>query len=93
MRACRRDRNHREIIEVFESLGWSVLDIADLKNAFDILVAKCGHTMAIEIKDGLKPPSARKLTPGEEAFRSRWLGNYKIVTCEAEVHEINNLFS
>jgi len=93
MRAKRKDRNHQEIIKAFEDLGWSVLDISDLNNCCDLMVAKCAHTVAIEVKDGLKPPSGRKLTPGEEAFRSRWLGNYKIVTCEAEVHEINNLFS
>ena len=91
-RANRRDANHRDIIEEFKRLGWSVLDIADLKNCCDLMVAKCGHTIAIEVKDGEKPPSARKLTSGEESFRERWTGNYKIVINELDVQNIDNLF-
>lgn len=91
-RANRRDSNHRDIIAEFERLGWSVLDIADLKNCCDLIVAKFGHTMAIEVKDGAKPPSARKLTSGEESFRDRWLGNYKIVINELDVQNINKVF-
>ena len=88
MRACRRDRNHLEVIKEFKRLGWQTLDTADLKNCFDVLVSKDGVTIACEIKDGLKPASARRLTKGEQAFKERWQGTYKIVKSLEDVQEI-----
>ena len=91
-RANRRDANHREVINEFERLGWSVLDIADLKNCCDIVASIDGMTVCVEIKDGSKPPSQRKLTSGEEAFRDRWKGKwYKVETLE-DVNNINKSF-
>ena len=88
-RANRRDDNHREVIDEFKRLNWQVLDTADLKNAFDILVSKGGITICIEIKDGSKSPSQIKLTKGEEEFRERWLGYYKIVKSIEQVQWLN----
>lgn len=47
--------------------------------------------MAVEVKDGSKPPSARRLTPDEEKFRMNWKGGYKIVEDLAGVEETVNL--
>ena len=77
--AARKDSNHREIVATFERLGWSVLDVAQLKNCCDCFVAKHGRTIAVEIKDGSKPPSARKLTKGEQEFKERWKGEYALI--------------
>lgn len=41
----------------------------------------------IEIKDGSKPPSKRKLTPDEARFRGSWTGGYRIVEDLAGVEE------
>ncbi len=91
--ANRRDSNHIEIRDEFRRLGFAVKDVADLKNFCDLLVSKNGHTWCVEIKDGKKPPSKRKLTEGEEIFRHNWLGNYAIVMCLNDVAEINKLVS
>jgi len=64
------DGNHTEISKHFESFGCSVLKIADLANCCDIVVSKHGRSIFIEIKDGKKPPSGRKLTPGEAKFKT-----------------------
>ena len=77
--AARVDANHAEIVSAFEKLGCSVLDIHQLKNCADILIAKNKKTMIIEIKDGKKPKSARKLTPGEREFFAGWRGESAIV--------------
>lgn len=78
-RAARKDDNHVEIVRTFRTLGFSVLDVAQLKNCCDIFVSKSGQTCAIEVKDGLKPPSARKLSEGEETFRDTWRGKWALI--------------
>ena len=88
-RAARTDANHKEISIAFERLGWSVLDIHQIPNSADILVGKWLHNIVIEIKDGSKPPSKRKLTPGEIKFKDRWRGDYRIVTCMQDVLDID----
>lgn len=88
-RAARKDANHVEIVKLFRQLGWYVLDVAQLKNCCDIMVSKNGVTIAIEIKDGKKPPSQRKLTTGELKFKNEWLGRYELVICNQDVMNIN----
>ena len=87
--AARKDANHDQIVRLFKKLGWSVLDVAQLKNCCDIFVSKNLITIAVEIKDGEKYPSQRKLTEGELKFKGEWKGFYEIVICDDDVLEIN----
>ena len=64
-RAARTDKNQKEIVNVFRKCGAYVIHLHQIKNAFDLLVAYRGNLLAVEVKDGSKPPSAQKLTPGE----------------------------
>lgn len=64
-RDAKVDRNQPEIVEALRKLGAFVLITSQLKNAFDILVGYKGKLFIMEIKDGLLPPSARKLSSGE----------------------------
>ena len=91
-RAAKVDDNQKEVVSLFRKLGWYVLIISQLKNCCDIIVSKNGHTIAIEIKDGKKPPSARKLSDGEVKFKKEWKGAYELVICEDDVIAINNLW-
>jgi Holliday junction resolvase len=75
----RSDSNQTEIVKCFRKFGWYVLIISQLDNCCDIIVSKNGRTVAVEIKDGSKPPSKRKLTPGEEKFRNEWQGEYALI--------------
>jgi Holliday junction resolvase len=73
-RKARTDTNHAEISQAFRQLGWSVVDCSRAGSGFpDLLVAKNGVMKLVEVKDGLKPPSARKLTEDEAAFHQRML--------------------
>lgn len=81
MRANRIDSNQVEIVEYFRSWGCTVLNISSLKNACDLVVARHGRTIMIEIKDGAKPKSARKLTSGEQKFKEEWAGCWRL--CES----------
>ena len=78
---ARRDDNHTDIVGTFKACHCSVLDTASLGNgAPDLVVAlKKNITLLIEIKDGKKPPSARRLTPDELKFRDNWKGEYRII--------------
>lgn len=84
-RAARKDDNHTEIVKEFRKLGWSVLDTAQLKNCVDLVVAKNGYTVMVEVKDGNKPPSARRLTIGELKFKQSWNGPYFLVLSTDDV--------
>ena len=84
MRARRVDDNHRQIVEFFRKAGCAVLDTARLGDgAPDCFVSLgqigCGPTAAVEIKDGEKPPSARKLKPKQKEFAQTWKGMYFVV--------------
>ena len=63
--ASKVDDNQKEIVTALRKLGAFVLITSQLKNAFDILVFHKGTIYPVEIKDSKKPPSQRKLTPGE----------------------------
>jgi hypothetical protein len=92
-RAARVDDNQPAIVAAFRKLGWSVLIISQLKNCCDIIVAKGGVTIAVEIKDGDKPPSTRKLSKGEQDFKDNWMGRWELIESINDVIELDKLIS
>lgn len=89
-RAAKVDANQPEIVQAFRKLGWYVLIISQLKNCCDIIVSKNGRTIAVEIKDGSKPPSQQKLSDGEIKFKNEWQGEYILVTSAEQVKQLNS---
>ena len=81
MRACKIDVNQPELVKYFREWGCTVLIVSNLKNCCDIFISLHGRTIAIEIKDGKKPKSARKLTDGELIFKKEWKGAWRL--CES----------
>lgn len=65
-RNAKVDSNQKEIVDALREYGATVLIVSQLKNAFDILVGFNSKLYIVEIKDGNKPKSARKLTDGEQ---------------------------
>lgn len=88
-RAAKKDANHVEVVSLFRKLGWYVLDVGQLKNCCDLIVAKDGCGIAVEIKDGSKPPSARKLSEGEQKFKDEWLGVWRLIENDNDVLKLN----
>ena len=72
-RAARRDANEQDIIKAMREAGAYVKAIND-EGLFDLLVSYRGETLLIEVKDGAKPPSARRLTDAEQKFHDEWPG-------------------
>lgn len=76
-RAARRDANEQDIIKAMREAGAYVKVIND-EGLFDLLVSHGPEgkrrTLLIEVKDGAKPPSARRLTDAEQKFHDEWPG-------------------
>lgn len=69
--AARTDANKDQIVSVLRAAGAYVYD---LKLPVDLLVGHNGITVLVEIKDGNKPLSARKLTKLQQDFFDNWTG-------------------
>lgn len=71
----RVDRNQPEIVSAFRKRGCSVALLHEAgRGIYDLLVAKHGFNVLVEVKDGLKEPSERHLTPQQHDFNFMWLG-------------------
>lgn len=90
----RVDSNQGEIVKVFRQLGASVAITSTLGKGFpDLVVGLRGcFNLLVELKDGSKPPSARKLSEAEQEFHQNWKGQIAIVsTMEEAVQLINSI--
>ncbi len=77
----RTDDNHPEIVEALRKTGHSVVSLASLGGGIpDLLVGRNGINCLLEVKDGSKPPSQRKLTDSESGFITDWRGQVSVVT-------------
>ena len=84
-RAARIDRNQPEIVEALRKLGASVQPLHTAHDGIpDLLVGYQGANFLLEVKDGTKPPSARKLTLCQIQWHQQWAGQAAIVTCLAD---------
>lgn len=80
-RAARTDGNHSTIRDGLRKAGASVFDLATVgKGMTDLIVGYHGVNYLIEIKDGTRPPSQRKLTPTQVDFHAKWRGQRAVVT-------------
>lgn len=81
----RRDANHTSVVEALRGVGASVLILADVGDGCpDLLIGFRGTNLLLEIKDGRKPPSKRKLTPAEQKFHANWRGTVYTVFDETD---------
>lgn len=82
-RAARRDDNEKEIVAAMREAGAYVKAVND-EGLFDLLVSYRGKTLLIEVKDGAKPPSARRLTEAEQKFHDEWPGSNLFIVNSVE---------
>ena len=84
-RAAKVDANHSEIIGTLRAAGISVFDASAIGRGFpDIIGSYGGRCFLVEIKDGAKYPSQRRLTPQQEAFRATWQSPIAILETVAQ---------
>ena len=84
-RAAKTDANQGEIVQALRDVGCTVQSLAPVGDGVpDLLVGYRGVNLLLEVKDGNKPPSARKLTPDQEKFHATWRGQKAVVTSREE---------
>jgi hypothetical protein len=66
-RAAKVDSNHARIVATLRAVGAHVINVSAVPGCLDILVGFRGQLVLMEVKDGDKPPSARRLTEAEAA--------------------------
>jgi hypothetical protein len=83
--AARVDDNQKELVADLREMGCSVQHLHTVGQGVpDILVGYWGHNFLLEIKDGSKPPSRRKLTDDEREWHQLWRGQVATVKNLAE---------
>lgn len=90
-RRGRVDANHAAIVKALRQVGASVQSLADIgKGCPDLLVGWRFRTWLFEVKDGSKPPSARKLTADEENWIREWNGGlvFVVESPEQAIHTL-----
>lgn len=73
--AARTDANHSQIVAALEAVGATVQSLASIgRGCPDLLVGYKQKTVLIEVKDGSKAPSRRKLTDDQLQWHAKWQG-------------------
>ena len=79
-RAARVDANQSEIITALRKVGATVQPLHMVGGGCpDLLVGYRGRNVLLEVKDGAKPMSARKLTKDEVDWINEWRGTVVVV--------------
>lgn len=85
----RVDANQPDMTKLLRIMGASVQPIHVVgKGCPDLLVGYDGLNYLLEIKDPIKPPSARKLTDDEQKWHENWRGQVAVVETIGDVIEI-----
>ena len=81
-RAAKVDENQKEIVAALRKAGISVQLLHAVGGGCPDALAGIpdGSNVLLEIKDGKKPPSARKLTPAQVDWHAAWRGRVVVVT-------------
>lgn len=74
-RAAKIDDNQKEIVQALRAVGATVQTLAAVgKGVPDLLVGHQGKTLLLEVKDGNKAPSERRLTEDQLKWHGAWRG-------------------
>jgi len=84
-RASKIDANQEAVVSALRAAGASVQSLAAVGDGVpDLLVGFQEQTYLIEVKDGQKPPSKRKLTEDQVKWHENWKGGFLSVSEDPE---------
>ena len=90
--AKRVDANQKNVVQQLRKLGCSVAITSSLGKGFpDFVIGVRGKNYLIELKDGAKTPSQRKLTPDESHFHALWRGQIDVCNDIGEIIKLIGL--
>ncbi|MCE9565825.1 MAG: hypothetical protein K8U57_27690 [Planctomycetes bacterium] len=79
-RAASVDENQSEIVDLFRKMGASVEPTHSMGCGFpDLLVGILGFNWLVEVKNGKKRPSERRLTPDQAEWHEAWNGHVIVI--------------
>jgi hypothetical protein len=79
-RAAKTDANQAVIVGALRACGATVQILAAVGHGCpDLLVGHRGRNILMEVKDGSKPPSERRLTPDQQEWHAAWKGQVVVV--------------
>lgn len=79
-RAARKDTNQSEIENALKKIGATYMDTSSVGRGFpDLVVGFRGRNYLIEVKDGEKCPSQRRLTKAQLKFHSYWQSDIFVI--------------
>lgn len=74
-RAAKVDANQEQVVAALRAVGATVQTLAAVgKGVPDLLVGFQGKTLLLEVKDGRRPPSERRLTEDQLTWHGAWRG-------------------
>ena len=84
----RTDANHKEIVDAIRKIpSLSVFSTHMVGKGFpDIVIGYKGINYLVEIKDGEKTKSQKKLTDDEIKFHKSWFGQIVVCECVQDVY-------
>lgn len=89
--AGRVDANQKQVVDGLRKAGYSVCVLSGVgKGVPDLLVGANGVNILLELKDGAKPKSARKLTADEFKWHEAWKG--QVATVESLYDALTAVF-
>ncbi len=78
--AAKADANQAAIVQALRAVGCTVQHLHAVGGGVpDLLVGYQGQNLLIEVKDGSKPPSARKKTDHQAVWHDAWRGQVAVV--------------
>lgn len=88
-KAARVDANQEQVVSALRGMGATVQSLAATgKGVPDLLVGYRSKNYLLEVKDGRKPPSERKLTPDQEIWHEAWKGTVHVVNTPTEAVKV-----
>jgi len=96
MYAKRIDSNQNSIVKSLRDHGATVRVVSQGDGLPDLLIGYKGETALLEVKDGDKFPSQRKLTTAEQKFFDEWRGGILVIVNSVEealdvLHKIDTM--
>lgn len=91
----RTDANHKQIIDAIRKIpSISVYSTHMVGKGFpDIVIGYKGINYLVEIKDGAKTKSQKKLTEDEIRFHQSWFGQIIVCECVKDVLKLLQIYT